>query len=107
TVASARSELDAISARLAKQDPDTNDKRAVEVSPVYVEVFGRLRDVLRALMVAVAFVLLIACTNVANLLIGRSEARQREIAVRTALGAGRARITRQLIPENFMLGAIS
>jgi len=110
TVASAQSEMDGISRQLERAYPDTNEKRGVEVSPLDVELFGALRPALLTLMAAVAFVLLIACANVANLLIARSEARQREIALRTALGAGWPRLLRQLITEGCVLtsfGAIA
>lgn len=106
SIAQAQSELDAISRRLQKAYPDTNEKRAVELSPLDVEMFGQFRPALWLLMAAVGFVLLIACANVANLLIARSEARQREIAVRTALGAGWPRLLRQLITESCVLTSI-
>jgi putative ABC transport system permease protein len=106
TVAGAQSELDAISRQLEREYPNTNEKRGVEVSPLDVELFGALRPALMTLMAAVAFVLLIACANVANLLIARSEARQREIALRTALGAGWSRLLRQLITEGCVLTSL-
>jgi predicted permease len=106
TLRTAQTEMDAISRRLEQAYPDTNEKRAVEVSPLDVELFGDLRPALLALMAAVAFVLLIACANVANLLIARSEARRREIAVRTALGAGRGRLMRQFVTESCVLTAL-
>jgi putative ABC transport system permease protein len=106
TVAQAQADLDAVARRLETTYPDTNAKRGVDVIPIDVELFGDLRPALLTLMAAVAFVLLIACANVANLLIARSEARQREIALRTALGAGWARLLRQLVTEGCVLTAL-
>jgi predicted permease len=104
--AQAQTELDGISKRLEKAYPNINEGRAVEVAPLDRELFGDLRKPLLVLLGAVCFVLLIACTNVANLLLARSEARQREIALRIALGAGRGRVLIQLTTESCLLAFI-
>ena len=99
----AQAELDGISKRLEQSYPGTNAKRAVEVAPLKNELVGELRTPLFVLLGAVGFVLLIACANVSNLLLARSEARRQEIAIRIALGAGRGRIFRQLVTESIAL----
>jgi putative ABC transport system permease protein len=107
THAQAQTEFDAISKRLEKAWPATNEGRAVEVAPLDQELFGDIRQPLVVLLCAVGFVLLIACTNVANLLLARAEARHREIALRIALGAGRGRVLSQLTTESCLLASIS
>ncbi|HEY5219085.1 MAG TPA: ABC transporter permease, partial [Gemmatimonadaceae bacterium] len=106
TTTEAQRDVSAIAADLARAYPQTNAGMTAVVQPLRDSLVGNVRPFLLIVLGAVAFVLLIACANVANLLLARAAARQREMSLRAALGAGRSRLVRQLLTESVTLSVI-
>jgi predicted permease len=106
TLQQAREDMDRVSRDLTAAYPEVNSNKKANVLSLKDEMVGNMRPILFVLLGAVAFVLLISCVNVANLLLARSTARQNEFAIRIALGAGQPRVIRQLLTESLLLSLI-
>jgi putative ABC transport system permease protein len=106
TIEQAQSEMSALARRIEEQNPATNEGVGVKLIPLREGLAGDYRKALMILMGVVGLVLLIACVNVASLLLARASARAKEVAIRTALGAGRGRVFRQLLTESLVLGVM-
>ena len=106
TVEAAKGQMQTLASQLAREYPAANAGHSIELGRFTDAAFGSVRTALQVLLAAAGFVLLIACANVANLQLARAQARSREFAIRAALGAGRARVVRQLVVESLLLGLL-
>jgi putative ABC transport system permease protein len=107
TLKEAQTQLSAIAKRLEKEYPEDNTGRIVELTPLHEFLVQRVRPGLLLLWGAVVFVLMIGCSNVANLFLARSASREKEVAIRTALGANRSRLMRQMFTESMILAVLA
>ena len=106
SMAQAQDDMTRVHAELARRFPDFNTGWTAQVVPLRQQLTGEVRPALLVMLGAVGFVLLIACANVGNLVLSRATARQRELAVRAALGAGRGRLIRQMLAESLLLSLV-
>src|SRR5262249_6594643 len=102
----AQSAMNVLARRLEEAFPAANKDLGVKLQPLHQALFGWTRQVLYPLLGAVAFVLLIACTNIANLMLSKAATRRKEVGIRSALGANRLRLIRQVLTESVLLAGL-